>query len=203
MKKFNIEDVRQFFWEKKWEYFVYSIAFLFSLICEIVFGVLILNLTLSSIIISSILKMITFIISFNWVRYDFPTTFHSDSFKTCISLSIKMFCCGALCMIIFPVNITVCGGLFSGILCCYVLYIAGKTKDYIIDLNTKDIYSMTEDELRNYAKSKHISENMIDTLVLRIIHNYKWVEIQQERNFTKDGIRYHKEQLNKKLNIKL
>ena len=62
---------------------------------------------------------------------------------------------------------------------------------------------MTEEELRNYAKSKHISENMIDTLVLRVIYNYKWVEIQQERNFTKDGIRYHKEQLNKKLNIKL
>lgn len=112
MRKFDIEDVKQFFWEKKWEYFVYSIAFLFSLICEIIFGVLILNLTLSSIIISSILKMITFIISFNWVRYDFPTTFHSDNFETCISLSIKMFCCGALCMIIFPVNITVCDSMW-------------------------------------------------------------------------------------------
>ena len=203
MKKFDIEDVKQFFWEKKWEYSVYSIAFLFSLICEIVFGTLILDITLSKVIISSILKMVTFIISFNWIRYDYPTTFHSDSFKTCINLSIKMFCCGALFMIMFPINITIYGGLFSGIICCYILYVAGKTKDYIVNLSTKDIYSMTEDELRNYAKSRHISENMIDTLVLRVIHNYKWTEIQQARNFTKDGIRYHKEQLNKKLNIKL
>lgn len=65
-----------------------------------------------------------------------------------------------------------------------------------------DLYSMTEIELRNYAKSKGLSEPIIDTLVLKIIKNYRWVDIQNELNFTKDGIRYHKEKIIEKLDIK-
>ena len=62
---------------------------------------------------------------------------------------------------------------------------------------------MSEEELRNYAKSKHLSEMMIDTLVLKVIHNYKWVEIQHERNYSKTAIIYHKKQICKTLNIEL
>ena len=62
---------------------------------------------------------------------------------------------------------------------------------------------MEENDLRAYAISKHISENMIDTLVLRLKENYRWCEIQQERGYTKEGIRYHKETLQKMLCVKL
>ena len=80
-----------------------------------------------------------------------------------------------------------------------------KIQDYI-DLKNKavnDIYNLNEEQLRNYAKGKGLSETIIDTLVLRVIHNYRWVDIQKELNYSKDGIRYHKEQISKKLNIRL
>ena len=65
-----------------------------------------------------------------------------------------------------------------------------------------DLYKMTEMELRQYAQSKGLSEPICDTLVLRIIHNYRWVDIERAKNFTKRGIDYHKEQIIKKLGFK-
>lgn len=87
----------------------------------------------------------------------------------------------------------------------YVLYKVQRLIDkglQKIDLK-EHIYSLTEDELRNFAKSKGLGEQIVDTLVLKVIHNYKWVEIERERNYSKDGIRYHKEKLNKVLGFKL
>ena len=60
---------------------------------------------------------------------------------------------------------------------------------------------MSETELRQYAQSKGLSETICDTLVLRVINNYRWVDIQRAMNFSKDGIRYHKEQIIKKLSV--
>lgn len=65
-----------------------------------------------------------------------------------------------------------------------------------------DLYKMTEEQLRQYAQSKGLSETICDTLVLRIIHNYRWVDIERAKNFTKRGIDYHKEQIIKKLGFK-
>lgn len=107
--------------------------------------------------------------------------------------------------LMFPVNISIFSSVIVGICINYLLY---KAQDYLelkkqVAKQTIDIYKMTEDELRAYARSKCLSEMIIDTLILRVIHNYKWVEIQNERNYTKDGIRYHKEKINKTLGIKL
>ena len=53
---------------------------------------------------------------------------------------------------------------------------------------------MSEEELRQYAQSKGLSEPICDTLVLKIIHNYRWVDIQKERKYSKTAIIYHKKQ---------
>lgn len=66
-----------------------------------------------------------------------------------------------------------------------------------------DLYKMSEEELRQYAQSKGLSEPICDTLVLKIIHNYRWVDIQKERKYSKEGIRYHKEQIIAKLEVDL
>lgn len=156
-----------------------------------------------------IIETLFFYIAWRVFRYVVPKIFHVKTSKPIMSVMGCGICSCATFVIsmrfMLPINISLFSSVCIGIVINFILY---KLQDYIDLKNesckkTIDIYSMTEDELRNYAKSKHISENMIDTLILRVIHNYKWVEIQQERNFTKDGIRYHKEQLNKKLNIKL
>lgn len=158
---------------------------------------------------SRIIETIFFYISWRVFRFAVPKIFHVR-LKSPIMSVVGCGICSCATFVIsiklmLPIGVSLFSSVIVGSLVNFVLY---KVQDYIDLKNLQmkeeiNIYSMPEDELRNYAKSKHISEQIIDTLVLRVIHNYKWVEIQQQRNFTKDGIRYHKEQLNKKLNVKL
>jgi hypothetical protein len=104
-----------------------------------------------------------------------------------------------------PIGISIVSSVFVAMGLTYVLYKVQWLIDkglQKIDLK-EHIYSLTEDELRTFAKSKGIGEQIIDTLVLKVIYNYKWAEIERERNYSKDGIRYHKEKLNKVLGFKL
>lgn len=156
-----------------------------------------------------IIETILFYISWRVFRFAVPKIFHVKV-KSPIMSVVGCGICSCATFIIstqlmLPIGISIFSSVVVGAIVNFILY---KVQDYIDLKNCEmkeaiNIYSMTEEDLRNYAKSKHISEQIIDTLILRVIHNYKWVEIQQQRNFTKDGIRYHKEQLNKKLNVKL
>ena len=103
------------------------------------------------------------------------------------------------------VNISIFFCVLVGAFINFILY---KIQDYLdlkkeVAKETINIYKMTEEELRSYARSKHLSEMMIDSLVLKVIHNYRWCEIRTERNYTRTGMDYHKQTIEKKLNIKL
>ena len=103
-----------------------------------------------------------------------------------------------------PIQISIFSSVLVGILMNYALY---KLQDYLdlkkqVAKETINIYKMTEDELRKYAISKHLSEMMIDTLVLKVIHNYRWCEIMEERHYSRTAIKYHKKCIEKQLNIK-
>lgn len=114
--------------------------------------------------------------------------------------------------------------LFSAIPICYFISWVGfvkKTADefevkcdeletrieqIIIELKEYkqiDLYRMNEEELRKFGQSNGLNEQTCDTLVFRVIHHYRWVDIERETNFSKEGIRYHKEQIVKKLGVML
>lgn len=150
-----------------------------------------------------------FYIPFHLLRYAFPKIFHARGEKPIVNLLRCVFfsclCYFSAMKLMIPINISIFSSVIVGIFINYILY---KIQDYI-DLQRKDcktlydLCKMSEDDLRAYAISKHISENMVDTLVLRLKENYRWCEIQAERGYTKDGIRYHKETLQKILGVKL
>ena len=150
-----------------------------------------------------------FYIPFHSFRYAFPKVFHARGCKPifnllhCGLLSLLCYCCAM--KLSLPLNISIFACVLIGILINFILY---KVEDYIsmqrkLTKNLYDLCQMSEDDLRAYAISKHIGENMVDTLVLRVKHNYKWCEIQEARAYSKDGIRYHKETLQRVLGIKL
>lgn len=150
-----------------------------------------------------------FYIPFHFLRYAVPKVFHAKGSKPIINLLrcvlFSCLCYFSAMKLMIPINVSIFSSVVVSIFINYVLY---KIQDYI-DLQRKDCKSlydlckMEENDLRAYAISKHISENMIDTLVLRLKENYRWCEIQQERGYTKEGIRYHKETLQKILCVKL
>lgn len=162
-----------------------------------------------AILSGKILETLLFYICWMAFRRVVPKIFHVKTNNAWLNI-IGCFICSFAVFVISvshlpTVRISILASIVMGIFINYILY---RIQDYVDLLNDKgkktiNIYSMTECELRNYAKSMHIAEQMIDTLVLRVVHNYKWIEIQSQLNFTKDGIRYHKEQLNKKLGVKL
>lgn len=164
------------------------------------------------------IEAICFLTAFFSLRYKFDTTYHSDSIVLCMVLTIGMF---SLSIIICPpIYMYIVFSILFAYLDCFILWFVKDRKDQILhnkiidaqlyevmcelkEYKKIDLFKMNEQELRQFAQSRGLSETMCDTLVLKIIHNYRWVDIQKQLNFSKDGIRYHKEKIIEKLNIEL
>ena len=143
------------------------------------------------------------LVAYTGLRWCFPTTWHAKTTLSCICYSIIIFCvCTTLCL---PIGMSLLWSVVVAMVLTYLLYKYQRLCDMAVTkaTNKDEIYAMSEEELRIFAKSKGLSEMIVDTLVLKVIHNYRWCEIQKERNYTKTGIDYHKEAIKKKLNIKL
>ena len=148
-------------------------------------------------------------IPFHSMRKAVPKIFHIRNKSPLMSL---IGCGGCSCFIFFvimktslPLSISLFSSVLLGMFANVILY---KIEDYISLKKEKlnllyKLCNMTDDELRAYAISKHLGETLVDTLVLRLKHNYKWCDIAKARNYSKDGIRYHKETLEKVLGIEL
>ena len=180
------------------------VAIIFSVIPAILFG--------------KWLEALVFIVAHTLIRPQFPKQYHHIIPAMCRTISA--------CVIFFGISFTLPMelSLLSAIPICYFISWVGFIKKNGDDFEIKcdelevriaeiiqelkrykniDLYKMNEQELRQYAQSKGLSESICDTLVLKIIHNYRWVDIQRELNFSKDGIRYHKEKIIEKLEIDL
>lgn len=176
------------------------------------------SIALCSFIFNRWIEGIAFCISHFCIRKEFDRQFHFNKMAYCFILT------EIIIWFSIPITLPLSLSLLSGIpiafaICLLGYYAADRLKeiDYNDRLNKQvdellvkidmlenvKIFSMSEDELRAFAKSKGLSETICDTLVLKVIHNYRWVDIQKALNFSKDGIRYHKEQIVKKLNIDL
>lgn len=180
--------------------------FAINVIFELVVNSLILLLAFLA---DKLLLTLLFYIPFHCLRYAFPKVFHAKGGKpivnlaNCIMLSCLCYCSAMKLML--PLSISIFSSVLVAALINFILF---KIQDYI-DLKKKkattlfDLCKMSEDDLRAYAISKHLSEALVDTLILRLKHNYRWCDIQAEKSYSKDGIRYHKETLQKVLGVKL
>ena len=156
------------------------------------------------------IETLLFYISWAMFRYAVPKVFHIKHFKKPLMNVIGCAICSIACFVIsirfmLPISMSIFSSVVVGIWINYILYLLADYRDLRIakSKNTIDIYKMTENELRNYAHSQGLSEMIVDTLILKVIHNYRWSEISKERNYTKEGVRYHKQRIQKVLNIKL
>lgn len=64
-----------------------------------------------------------------------------------------------------------------------------------------DIYKMTKDQLRSYGASKGLSELQQDILVFRVQDHLRISEICEYKNYGRSTIKYHINQIKKKLKI--
>ena len=179
--------------------------FAFDLTFELIVNSIILTIAYFS---NKIVETLFFYVAWRVFRFAVPKIFHFKGKTPLMSILGCMFCSSFVfavaIQLMLPISISIFSSVLVGILMNFTLY---KIQDYL-DLKKKvaketiNIYEMTEDKLRNYAKSKLLSEMMIDTLVLKVIHNYRWCEIMEERHYSRTAIKYHKKCIENKLNIK-
>lgn len=167
-------------------------------------------------IIGKEIETVFYCIAHYVLRPKFEKQYHLKSTELCVSLSIGIGFIGAIYTL--PLSISIISSIPLAFLVCWIGYIVQDRVDLAIynkklevkiealfaNLKEKkqtDIYSMTEAELRTYAQRKGLNEMIIDSLVMRVIQNMRWVDIQQERAYSKGGMRYHKEQILDKLEI--
>lgn len=163
-------------------------------------------------------EAVIFLVAELALRYKFDKTYHCKTSGMCFCFTS---CVIWLCVpVVLPVEISYLFGIFIGLSISLISYWIQCSLDNLALLKDKDrqielmawrlkkysdvnIYKMSEEELRVYAASKGLSDIIIDTLVLKVLHNYRWVDIMKERNYSKTAIRYHKSQIIKKLDIEL
>lgn len=178
----------------------------------------ILSMAVCSAIHGKYAEAVIFLVSELSLRYKFEKTYHCKTAGLCFYFTTAVIW---LCIPrVMPINISYLSGVLVGLCVAFVSYHIQchidnvnllKEKDKQLDAliwrikkySSIDIYKMSEDELRTYATSKGLPEIMIDTLILKVLHNYRWVDIMTERNYSKTAIRYHKAQIIEKLDIKL
>jgi hypothetical protein len=176
---------------------------------NIVFELIVNSIILSvAYLCNKLLITIAFYIPFHYFRHAFPKVYHSKIGNPLMNLIgciiFSCLCYFVAMRLMLPINISIFSSVLVGMLINYTLY---KIQDYL-DLQLQhnksllNLCEMTEEQLRNYAISKGVSEMMVDTLVLKLKYNYRWVDIRKERNYTRRGMDYHKENLEKKLNIR-
>ena len=179
-------------------------TFIFDLVFELI---MLAGILATAFLYNKLIETSVFYACWLLFRFSYPKVYHFKHYDRAI---LNVLGCIVTSSVIFYFSISrvlpVYESIFASVVLSMLINLAlYKIQDYI-DLKNKavnDIYNLNEEQLRNYAKGKGLSETIIDTLVLRVIHNYRWVDIQKELNYSKDGIRYHKEQISKKLNIRL
>ena len=179
--------------------------FLFDLTFELIVNSVILTIAYFS---NKIVETLLFYLAWRVIRFAVPKIFHFKGKTPLMSILGCMVCSclvfGVAIQLMLPISISIFSSVLVGMLMNFIIY---KIQDYLdlkkeVAKETINIYKMTEDELRKYAISKHLSEMMIDTLVLKVIHNYRWCEIMEERRYSRTAIKYHKKCIEKQLNIK-
>ena len=181
--------------------------FIFDLLFEIAMWS---GIIASAILHDRIIETIFFYLCWLAFRFIFPKEYHyRHSKKPIYNILGCLLWTNIIFWIVIPNMFPLGTSIFASVVASlFVNTILYKFQDYLdlkkqVGNNTIDIYSLSEEELRNYAKSKGLGEMMIDTLVLKVIYNYKWTEIQSERNYSRSAIKYHKKRINQNLNINL
>ena len=162
------------------------------------------------------LQSLMFIIAHFCIRNAFDKQFHFNNTASCVSLTL------AIVWFSIPITLPLASSLLSSIaiafLICFFGFIAQdrletiiKTRELEREITSLiseiqiykkvDIYKMTEEELRQYGAKNQLSDTQQDILCMRVLEHLKISEICRYRHFGRTTIKYHLEQIKKKLGI--
>lgn len=148
------------------------------------------------------------------MNFDRQLHFHSKAYCACLTLAIIWFSIP----ITLPITVSLLSSIPIAFVICYLGYLIADRIDLqkqnksleheitaIIDELNKykqiDIYKMSQEELRQYGASQHLSEVQIDILCMRVFEHLKISEMCKYANYGRTTIKYHLGQIKQKLNL--
>lgn len=199
MKTSNKLKIERFFKEQLWQLLlVVALLFFFAWL------------------FNKYIECVMFCISHQTIRPSFMKQYHRQETYLCLFLTASIGWFGISTML--PVAVSVLSSIPLSFIICLLGYVAQDRVDYRI-LNVKlqgeldqalarinqlesiDLYKMTEEELRQYGSCLGLSEIQQDILVHRVIENLKISEICNLRSYGRTTIKYHINEIKRKLNI--
>ena len=175
-KIFSIETqlkIEKFFKEQLWQILI-VFAFIFT--CAWIFD--------------KYIEAILFCISHLVIRAIFEKQYHCGTTAMCLFLTLTIALFGI--MYTFPLALS----LLSAIPMCWFIswigYIAQDRIDcnkIIKDLKHKTIWQMSEDELVDYCYANGIKGDMIEFVVMKVVHEMKYEEIGKKLGYSVDTLK--------------
>ena len=175
------------------------------------------SVALCSYIFNRWIEGIIFCIAHTCIRNAFDRQFHFNKTAYCLSLTMLII------WFAIPITLPVSLSLLSSIPIAFgISFVGFLAQDRIIAHNeisqldarlnsilleleqykNIDLFNMPEDQLRQYAASQGLSENQIDILCMKIYQHLKISEICRYANYGRTTVKYHLEQIKRKLNIR-
>ena len=187
-KIFSIEmqlKIEKFFKEQLWQILI---VFAFVFTCAWIFD--------------KYIEAILFCISHLVIRAIFEKQYHCGTTAMCLFLTLTIALFGI--MYTFPLALS----LLSAIPMCWFIswigYIAQDRIDchkIIKDLKHKTIWQMSEDELVDYCYANGIKGDMIEFVVMKVVHEMKYEEIGKKLGYSVDTLKDWSPKCKKKLGV--
>lgn len=145
----------------------------------------------------SVIELYIMLISFLIAKQQYRYKFHCKSSMQCLLLSVGVFVISL--RITLPLGISyICSGI-CGLIIAYVGQYEGESKfireDYtyieprynalIEEQRERDIYSMSESDLRGYCRSFNFDEIDEEIVIQRLIHHLKGKELYDKIGYSK------------------
>lgn len=128
---------------------------------------------------------LVFYVPFWYIRINFASTYHSDSWKHCKMWTRIMLCSGVFTLFILPVPYSLFNGLFVAFVCCLILYLVAlesaekkrlKKENDILNKQITELinkYDNPKDKLLKLCEEKGISDRDTKIAVMYYIERKK------------------------------
>lgn len=157
------------------------------------------------------LEAACFAVSYCLLRYQFTNILHCNTTPKCMLLTNGMII--VFIPIILPITNSLFGGLISGFAVNYIanliasnIFREEEKKELELlrsDKYSRNIYSMTESEIRDYCKEYNLDIIDEEIVVQRLIYHLKGQELYDKIGYSKPQMIRREKRIESKLNIKL
>lgn len=157
------------------------------------------------------LEALVFAVCFCVLRHKFTNILHYNTTAKCMLFTNTLIV--VFIPIVIPVTNSLFGGLISGVLVNYLanliasnIFRETENQELVAlrkDKHERDVYSMSESELRTLCKSFAFDEIDEEITVQRIVYHLKGGELYTKIGYSKPQIIRREKRIEEKLNIKL